>query len=206
MPIYGGYPRDWQFALVGGYRYGRLNDSLVISESLESAGPTTISLFDRFDTRNTFHGAEVGVVGMSRWNRWSLEVLAKLALGNIRSKVFIDGATTTTSGGGAPVTAEGGILALSTNRGTYAQNDLSVMPELGVTVGCDITSRLRATFGYTFIYWSQVVRPGDQIDRDVNPTYFPNGGPAAGAPRPEFAFHTTDYWAQGMNFGLDFRF
>jgi len=27
-----------------------------------------------------------------------------------------------------------------------------------------------------------------------------------GLPRPEFSWVTTDFWAQGLNFGLDYRF
>ena len=38
----------------------------------------------------------------------------------------------------------------------------AVQYELGVTLGFDLTERLQATFGYTFMYWSRVARPGDR--------------------------------------------
>ena len=130
----------------------------------------------------------------------------KLGFGNTHSEVLIDGSTTTTVGGGAPVTDSGGLLALSTNVGRYSQDHFTVVPELGVTIAYDITSRLRATFGYTFIYWSRVARPGDQIDRYLNPSYIPNNGPPIGPARPAFTFATSNFWAQGMNFGMEYRF
>jgi hypothetical protein len=61
--------------------------------------------------------------------------------------------------------------------------------------------------GYSLIYWSSVARAGDQISLDVNQTYLPRAfddpeGPA----RPAFAWRDTDFWAQGINLGLDYRF
>jgi hypothetical protein len=79
------------------------------------------------------------------------------------------------------------------------------MPELGIAVGYDITCRLRVTCGYTILYWSKVVRPGDQIDTQVNPSQFPPGT-LTGAPYPQFTPRTTDFWAQGLNVGLELRF
>ncbi|MBN2473528.1 MAG: BBP7 family outer membrane beta-barrel protein [Pirellulales bacterium] len=194
---------------VFGYRFGRLDDGLLISESTVSTDPltvgTTFDLFDQFDTENRFHGAELGVIWERKTRRWTWEVLMKLALGNTHSRVFIDGSTTTTAPDTDPVVTSGGLLALPTNMGVYDDNHFTVMPELGITVGYDLTRRLRATFGYTLFYWSRVARPGDQIDFDVNDSQF-SGGTLSGAPRPEFSWVPTDFWAQGLNFGLEYRF
>jgi hypothetical protein len=178
---------------------------LRINESLASAGPTTTDLFDSFDTLSEFHGGEIGLSGQFRYNRLFLDLLVKLAMGNTSSLVTIDGATTSTVADTPPATITGGLLAQQSNIGRYRQNGFAIIPEFGVTLGCDITSRLRATFGYTFIYWSKVARPGDQISRDLNLSQLPPG-PLVGAARPEFKFAATDYWAQGMNFGLEYQF
>jgi hypothetical protein len=45
---------------------------------------------------------------------------------------------------------------------------LSFVPEAGIDVGYQLTRHLRAKAGYTFIYWTDVVRPGDQIDPTTN--------------------------------------
>ena len=105
----------------------------------------------------------------------------KLALGSTHSRVAIDGTTTTTVPGTVPVTYAGGILAQPTNIGVYEQDFFSVMPELGVAVGYDLTCRLRVTCGYTILYWSKVARPGDQIDTELNPSQFPPGRLLVGA-------------------------
>jgi hypothetical protein len=197
---------------LAGYRYGFLQDSLLIDEtmtSLDRQSPTprntTFRTLDQFDTKNRFNGGEVGIVFQQRYRRWSLDLLLKLALGSTNSQVTINGSTAITPPGAGTTTHSGGILALPTNIGTYEQNKLSAMPELGATLGYDVTRRLRATVGYTFLYWSNVARPGDQIDTDVNASQFPPGT-LEGAARPKFVFHTTDFWAQGFNAGLEYRF
>lgn len=188
-----------------GYRFSRLDDDLFIGESILAPGPTTIDLYDLFDTKNTFHGGQLGIVAHVHYFRWSLELLMKVGLGNTRSTVIIDGFTRTAVNGTTDEDA-GGLLAQQTNIGRYVQDNFAVIPELGITLGFDITDHLRATFGYTFIYWSCVARPGDQIDFDLNRSYFPNAGPPTGPARPQFAFVPTDFWSQGMNFGLEYSF
>jgi hypothetical protein len=55
------------------------------------------------------------------------------------------------------------------------------------------------------MYWSAIARPGDQIDTDVNLSQA-QGGTLTGIARPSFTELITDYWAQGLNFGLAYRF
>lgn len=188
-----------------GYRYAELDENLGISESLETAGPTQLNITDSFDTKNQFHGGVIGFISSQQLDRWSLDLILKLGLGSTRSQVQLDGQTVTTVGG-VTTTDNGGLLVLSTNRGSYTQNDLAVLPELGAKLGYLVTGNVKLTVGYDFLYWSRVARPGEQIDRNVNPSYLPNGGPPTGAPQPAFTFSTTDFWAQGLTAGVDCRF
>ena len=100
----------------------------------------------------------------------------------------------------APVTSPGGFLAQASNSGQYQRNQFTMVPELGINVGFDLTPRLRLVGGYSLIYWSAVARTGDQIDLNLT---FPT---VTGIRSPEFRFAMTDYWAQGLNLGIDFRF
>ncbi|MCA9220398.1 MAG: BBP7 family outer membrane beta-barrel protein, partial [Planctomycetales bacterium] len=59
--------------------------------------------------------------------------------------------------------------------------------------------------GYEFLFWSDVARPGSQIDLAVNDTQF-DGGTLNGAARPRFPFEQGYLWAQGLNLGLDYRY
>src|SRR4029078_10312504 len=104
----------------------------------------------------------------------------------------------------------GGLLALPSNSGQFSRDRVAVLPELGFNVGMRISSHLRATLGYTFLYLSNVVRGGDQIDRTINPTQRPGllgtPGTLAGPARPLFAFQDNHFLAQGVNAGLEFRY
>jgi hypothetical protein len=117
--------------------------------------------------------------------------------------VFIDGATQTNVPGGGSADFLGGLLAQETNIGSYQHNQFAVIPELSVNFACDVTCQLRLTFGYDLLYWSKVARPVDQVDLGVS--QFPPE-PPTGAQRPEFRFVSNDFWAQGLQFGLDYRF
>jgi hypothetical protein len=85
------------------------------------------------------------------------------------------------------------------------------MPEVGVNVGYQVTTHLRVFAGYNFLYLSNVIRPGDAIDPLVDAARIPNfplpGNPAplAGITRPSPLVRTSDFWAQGISFGLQFN-
>ena len=201
--------------VLAGWRFNQLDDELFVADTktVLDAGfglavGTVLDEFDRFETENTFNGAELGVVFTKHHCRWSFEALLKLALGNNRSHVTIDGQTIVTVPvpGGAPDVAvtPAGLLAQETNVGVYQRDVLAMMPELGVTVGYCLTPRLRATFGYSFLYFSNVVRPGEAIDTELNLSQL--DGALNGAPHPLFTWNSTDAWVQGVNFGLDYRF
>ena len=81
-----------------------------------------------------------------------------------------------------------------------------MVPELDVNLGYRLNKNWRVMVGYTFLYWSNVVRPGEHISRDLNPNQLPPAeNPLTGASRPGFAFDSVDYWAQGINAGLEYR-
>lgn len=191
-----------------GYRYARLHDQLVMREDLTSADPQNPGSFrirDQFVTENKFHGGELGIQYQRQRGRLMLEFLSKLALGNNHQKVGIDGSTSISTGA-VNVDFPSGILAQRTNMGSYTRDEFAVLPEIGATVGYQVTPRLKLTLGYTLVYFSNVVRAGDQVDLDVNPNLFPpEAVPFAGPLRPQFAYQETDFWAQGLSVGGDFR-
>jgi len=206
----GGFGRRSQrFDLLLGLRYARLNERLSIDEDLRTiedngGTPTTFLVNDTFRTDNVFFGGELGFLMEWVADQWSLEVLSKLAIGSTRQRVTIDGSTIID--GGTPLV--GGLLAQTSNIGRYSRNELSVMPELGFTAGYQLSDQLKLTAGYTFLYWSSVVRPGDQIDLDVNSDLVPGENApttTTGADRPRFAFRDTDLWAHGINLGVEYQ-
>ncbi len=103
----------------------------------------------------------------------------------------------------------GGLLALNSNIGRFHKDHFSFVPEIGMNVGYQLNDNIRVFAGYNFLYWTGVLRPGDQIDRALDVTRIPNF-PVAAAPvsglHPSVPFKTTDFWATGVNVGIEFRY
>jgi hypothetical protein len=191
-----------------GYRYMRLEDALGIREDLESldmANPGTFVIQDGFKTDNKFHGIEVGAVYEADRGPFAIEAYSKIAIGNNHQDAEIFGFSDITEMG-LLERFPGGVLAQRTNIGSYSRNELALIPQVSVTFGWQITRRFNLTAGYTLVYFSNVVRAGDQISRDINPNLFPpEADPFSGPLRPEFAWRESDFWAHGLSFGGDFR-
>jgi hypothetical protein len=196
--------------VLGGYQFSRLDDSIAIGNTSTSIDPgaalpvgSQISIFDSFRTQNEFHGASAGIMARSYRGAVTIEALAKIAIGNMRQQVTIDGNTTVTTPGGAPSTSTGGLLALPTNIGSEERNRFAFVPEINVNLLYDVSDNWRLIGGYSFIYWNNVVLAGNQIDPALNLTQLP--GPIAGPALPAARFNRTDFWVQGMNFGAEYR-
>ena len=190
----------WNMDLIAGYRYLALDENLRVGESLQALQvPLTFALNDSFRVNNRFNGGQIGLESEWRRNRWSLDLKAKVALGNMSERVEIFGSTLTNG-----VVANRGLLAQPSNSGTFQRNHFAVVPDVGVNVGYQVTNHLRAFVGYDFLYLSDVVRAGDQVDFRVNPNQL--RGVAAGPAAPAFNFRGSDFWAQGVSFGLEFKY
>jgi hypothetical protein len=88
----------------------------------------------------------------------------------------------------------------SSNAGGFERDAFAVVPEFGATLGCQLTPLVRASVGYTFLYWSDVFRPEDQIDLS-------HGAERRGGPNHPLApLAGTDFWAQGLHCGLEFKY
>ena len=167
------------------------------------------SLTDRFRTSNQFHGGQVGAIFEHTSGRWSFDVKTKVALGVSVQSTDINGGINTVAGNVAPDRV-GGLLALNSNIGHYTRSTFAVVPEVNLNVGYDVTSHLRAFVGYNFLYWSDVARPGAQIDRTLDENRIPNFTmnrtvPAATSSRPVGQVESESFWVQGINFGLLFK-
>lgn len=195
---------DWTI----GYRFWELDESLQVREQLQmqsTSQPGSFDIIDRFETRNQFNGAEIGFLWQGRRGWWSLDALMRLGIGNVHQTVTIGGSTRTVENGTAS-DFNSGFLTQRTNIGTYDRDQFTIVPELGLTLGYQLTRRVRATMGYSLVYIGNVVRPGDQVDLDVNPNLLPPElTPFSGPLRPQFQFDETDYWIQGLSFGGEFR-
>lgn len=198
-----------------GFRYLQLDESVSVFDNEKLfpnvllIGGDSISTADRFSAGNRFYGGQVGVRGDWHIGRWSLEFLGKIALGSTHEAIRIQGATAVVSPAAGLTVFPSGFLAQATNIGSMSTDAFAVLPEAGITARFQITDHLAASIGYTFIYISSVTRPGDAIDLGLNPTQIPlslTGGTLAGPARPIATVRETDFWAQGINFGIQITY
>jgi hypothetical protein len=197
-----------------GYRHYSLQDGLTIHESIDdrtSGFGFHSEIFDNFSTRNDFNGAELGLNTELRRGRWSLNILTKMALGRNNQTTNINGTTSKASINGStpPIFYPVGIYSgpVGTNSGTFQQDTFVVIPQLGVELGYQVTSRTRAYIGYNLLYWGNVLRAGDQIDQNLDPRNWAGAPDAANAlPFPQYPNRSSNFWAQGINLGLEVRF
>src|SRR5262249_48659808 len=203
-----------------GFRYLSLQEGLGIdTDQLFAAAPPfapsalAITTSDRFSTRNQFYGGQVGGRLSWRGGRVSLNLLGKVGLGSTHQPLRVNGTATATGSGVLtdiqPVTVPGGVFAQASNIGRRSRDQFAVISEAGLGVTYSITHRIQAGVGSNFLYWSSVVRPGDQIDRNVNITRAAlpligstPTGPVAPLPR----FDRDDFFAHGVSFTLGLSF
>lgn len=204
-----------------GFRYLNLHESLELDDQLQPLAsgaltflgnpvdPSSVMVdFDRFETTNNFYGGQLGTRLEWTWHRWSVDLTTKVSLGTTQEKAIVSGGTTVYPASGPGTSATGGILATTANIGEYYQSPFAIVPELDLNLAYAITPHLSARIGYTFIYWSNVLRPGDQVNRVVSTNLVPSDPTygQAGPNQPQYEFATSSYWAQGLNLGLDFHF
>jgi hypothetical protein len=206
--------------LFAGYRYLNLDESLSIRENVVVGvgNPvgfpvgTTALVRDDFSTVNEFHGAQVGTIIEARRGPFYLETRLALAMGVTVQHMNINGSQLVTQPGLPTQFFAGGLPALpGANIGKYVNTDFSVVPELHLHWGYQFLPRARMFFGYNFMFWSNVLRPGTEIDRVIDVSLVPNFAPPGAFPpvapvRPRPQFNQQGYWAQGLDFGLEFRY
>jgi Putative beta barrel porin-7 (BBP7) len=198
----------WKLDVLAGFRYVNLEETLSVNEFLNVPSGASIAVADGFGTHNNFYGGDIGLDLELRRGRWTLDMLGKVALGGITSTGHISGSTAFFVPG-QPVTAfPGGLLALPSNIGSYSKDQFAVSPEVDLRLKYQITPRIQAFLGYSFLYLDNVARPSGLINRAVNVTQLPSQiGPGAlvGAANPVGGIRTTDFWAQGITVGLEIR-
>ena len=189
---------DSRLDFITGWHFSRINDDLRIrsrSTVTEVGGSipigTQTDVFDRFDTRNEFHGAILGLVHEYECHCWSWQTLARISLGSMNQRVIIDGQTTIAVPDEDPEITAGGLFTNpDTNIGEFERSEFTAVTEVGLSLAYHVGPCTKLSVGYSFIYWSDVLRPGDQIDTSV------------GEDRPQFRFDRGDYWVQGVNLGF----
>jgi hypothetical protein len=217
---------SWNFNVLAGFKFLDLHETLNISAFTNDfagvlPGPftgdkaevpgTNVLVFDGFQTRNQFYGGQVGF--QTSWAfapRWYLSARAQVGLGETHQTINISGSTVQDQPGIGVAAVPAGALATASNSGHFTHDAFSVVPEAQLKVGYQFSRYFSGFIGYNFLYWSNVVRAGNEISRTVDLQGVPTSGvfnPAVvtTAPAPP-SFVQTGFWAQGINFGLQFSY
>ncbi|VTS01670.1 BBP7 family outer membrane beta-barrel protein [Tuwongella immobilis] len=211
---------DTRRELYMGFRYLDLRETLRITETI-LAGPlaaqqdpptvpgSLLVVTDEFKTLNRFYGGQIGGRYEQRFGRFFVDFRGSLALGVTEQNVNINGGIVSTTPGQPSRRFAGGLLTTPSNIGSHTEAAFSVVPEITTNIGYQWTDRFRTFAGFNFLYWTNVVRPGTEIDRVVDvtlvPIFAPDGTPSSGTNRPQVKFDQTDFWATGLNFGFEYR-
>lgn len=170
----------------------------------------TLTIYDSFRTQNEFVGGEFGVRFECRRSHMFISFEPKIGVGYTRQSLAIRGESSVFANNGGDRLANGGVLAVPSNTGTFSRNEFTLLPEGTINVGCDILPNVRLQAGYTFLYWPGVLRVGDHISRGVdlrqvptsasfNPLVAPNN---PGAP----TLRESDLILHGFSLGITLSF
>lgn len=232
---------SFQLECLGGLRWLHLHEMLLFkAHSLAVPGSSFGLAFynstDRFETTNNFLAGQLEIDARYQTKKWHLEAIVKGALGTTLQKVKIEGSSQTSDGnvffqtkGTENEILHGGIFAEPSNVGAHKKSPIAWGFETKIRTGFEITKNIEINLGYTFLWISKVLRPGDQIDRKINSTRTaladasratvgtgtgpisfgapPGPAPAPSGPiRPKVLFKTATFWAQGLDAGIQFDF
>ncbi len=200
-----------------GFSWAQLQEDIDISDSSQVNATLPANQFgggitdrtDSFGTKNNFYGAQLGSRFEYRYKALVMQFTSKTALGASNENVDINGDTTIRPFGQPAVVVPSGLYALESNVGNYSKDRFAVLSELDLTLGWQCKRWCRIYAGYSFMYWSSVVRPADQIDEGVNRFFVPPFTPGTallGPVRPAALFKDSDFWAHGITGGVEFRY
>lgn len=214
------FPCDCCFNLSAllGFRYWNFDETLNFTTSSPNVTPPegVFQTYDKFNVQNNFYGGQIGGSIDYSFDCFSVNVKAKVALGAMCEELGISGATFTNDFNPEPFTGTvveyaGGYFALPTNIGHHNKTNFAVIPEVAINFGYQFTENFRVNVGYTFLYVSNMLWAGKQIDPVINSSQSVeyNGNPNSslvGVAKPSANLKTSSLWTQGVNVGLEFQF
>lgn len=208
--------------LILGYRHMDLYESLQINNTINGTNASVnfggssfgngagTFVRDAFNGRNMFDGGQIGVRSIVNFGGLKVFGDFKLAMGANNQFLNIDGSSTLNqniAGAGAQ-TLPGGILALPSNIGAYSHSHFSIIPEVSLSLSYQATQHIRLYGGYNFLYWTNVIRPGDYVNNNVDGRQIPTdqnfiAGVKGNSPAGPTTFQMRDFFAHGFFAGVE---
>lgn len=193
----------------GGFRWVRFQEQYQNFDTANElgGGGSKTNFSDTFTTDNQFFGGQLGSEVQYKFLGITFGILGKIAVGPNNQTIQISGHTTQTNLVTGAVTNDNqGIYAQPSNVGTYQSTIIAVMPEVAARMQFELTNNLRIKVSYSYMTINNIVRPGDQLNRNINIQPLGSGGGFAPALPPPPTFNQTSFYAQMLNFALELRY
>jgi hypothetical protein len=192
---------------LGGPRLMTLREADTFDYMLGGFGISSANFEDEFNTTNIFVGGQLGALLKADFGcRFSADVAAKCGLGWNAASVDVLGSNNTPIAipgtGGALTGANTQVFTNDANMGYRDANYFSVVPELQANLNFQVTERIQLRLGYSALWWTSSLRPGDQI----NPSLAPIAGIGGTHTAPTLPFVTETFSLQAINFGGTWKF
>jgi Putative beta barrel porin-7 (BBP7) len=192
----------WGLDLLGGARFFQMRDRFHETGNSWAlpSGSVLYSVMDNIRVANAFYGAQVGLRGDWHLGDFSLRLRGTIAVGGDDQQVrtYALGIFQTPQ---VRQTTPTGLYVQPSNSGSWSRFHFDGAGELAVNAGYQLTHHLRLFAGYTFLYWADPLRAGDQVDTVVNAQQGRTPAPA----RPSLPFKGDALWAQGVNAGVELQ-
>lgn len=189
--------------VVYGYQYFRLDETLDIALATrrDDAINRLLTINDRFDIANNFHGAKLGFNVRYDENAWAFDGMFTLALGGIERKAALTGVGNIQNLDNPlepPAPQPGGLFVQPSNAGNNSSSTFAVSPEVNVGLAYRLNHHMHFRVGYSYLMVTDVLQVHRTIDRSIS---LDQANPA-----PSRNFNYGDYWVQGLNLGLTFNY
>lgn len=217
---------------LAGFRYIDLHEDLAIANSVRLFRPANPNLrpisdpivnppvpadlsfntLDSVRTYNHYYGGQVGVDLSAMFGGFFVAVRSKIGVGDMHQVVNIAGTTTVINNDPTSnipsTTSPGGLLSGPLDQGKHSRDRIAFNAETTVKLGYQFTNWLRGYVGYDILYLSQTARPSDQTSITTLSTTTTIAGSTnnVNVAGPTFRFHDSEFWAQGVTFGLELRY
>ena len=195
--------------LFTGLRYINFSEKFMLNDAiydLPSFPNSVVNLRDNFSTRNNFYGLQVGTRTNFIYHKFIFDVSTSLTLGENFQKLIINGQLNENN---QTILQSIGLFAEPSNIGSFTQHQFAVVPELRVKVAYDFNKYIRPFMAYNFLYINNIIRPAEQIDRNINKSQNPalgGTGILSGPATPSPQFNSSGMWIQGLSVGITITF
>lgn len=195
------------FILLIGFHYLNIDEKLRLNDAvydIPSIPNSVLNVQDNFSTKNRFYGIQIGARTEIDYHNFNFDLTAEIAFGENCQKLSISGETNVDS---KIVIQPIGLFAEPSNIGTFNRNQFAIVPQLEAKISYDLNKNMRPFLTYNFIYINHIIRPGNQIDRNINQSQnvlIGGSGVLTGPASPAPKFNNTSMWMQGLGIGIEF--